>query len=70
MITVTFTTPEPEGAFASMDVGLVIVNESAEVPPKRTAVASPRLLPVIVTNVPPDGGPLVGLIAVTFGLLM
>jgi hypothetical protein len=38
-----------------------------EVPPKLTEVALPRLLPEIVTDVPPAAGPDVGEMLVTAG---
>ena len=43
------------------------VTSVAAVVPKSTAVAPVKLVPVIVTDVPPAVGPLVGLIAVTDG---
>ena len=39
----------------------------AALDPKSTALAPPRLVPVMVTLVPPPVGPLVGLIEVTVG---
>ena len=37
-------------------------------PPKLTVLAPVRLVPVIVTMVPPPGGPATGLTAVTLGM--
>ena len=39
----------------------------AAVAPNSTAVAPVKLVPVMVTDVPPAGGPLVGLMPVTVG---
>ena len=66
MVTVTSTTPVPAGLVATIcvDVSLVIV---AAVPPNMTAVASPKLAPVIVTVVPPVAGPDEGLTPLTIG---
>ena len=44
-----------------------IVNEDAAVPPKLTAAASVKFVPVIVTEVPPLVVPMAGLIDVTVG---
>jgi hypothetical protein len=59
--------PLPAGAVATIDVALLMVNEVAGVPPNRTAVAPVKLLPVMVTGVPPVAGPLFGEIDVTVG---
>jgi hypothetical protein len=67
VVTVTSTVPAlPEGAVAVMEVAesLVIAPEEA---PKLTVVAFSRLVPVIVTEVPPALGPLVGLSPLTVG---
>ncbi len=50
-----------------IDVAEVTVNTRAGVPPKLTAVAPPRLVPVMVTRVPPRAEPAAGLTAVTVG---
>ena len=47
----------PAGAVAVMLVALLTVNAVAAVPPKLTALAPWRLVPVIVTVVPPAVGP-------------
>ena len=49
------------GAVAVIDVALFTVKVVAVVPPKETAVAPVRFVPVIVTLVPPAMGPLDGL---------
>lgn len=69
VVTVTSTGPTlaAAGLTAVMDVSLLTVNEAAGVPPKLTAVAPVKLLPVIVTAVPPASGPLNGLTPVTTG---
>jgi hypothetical protein len=57
----------PAGAVAVIEVALLTVNEVALLLPNLTAVAPVKLVPVIVTLVPPEAGPLVGEIAVTVG---
>ncbi len=49
-------------------VALLTVKEAAALLPKLTAVAPEKLVPVMVTLVPPDGGPVFGLTLVTVGL--
>ena len=64
VVTVTSTVPVPGGAVAVIEVA-----ESAAmvagVEPKSTAVAPDRSVPVMVTLVPPAGGPVAGAIPVT-----
>ncbi len=48
-------------------VALLTVKEPAAVAPKLTAVAPVKFVPVMVTLVPPDGGPVFGLTLVTVG---
>ena len=67
VITVTDATPVPAGLVAVIVVLLTTVKLVAAVVPKSTAVAPVKLVPVIVTNVPPTGGPLDGLRPVTEG---
>ena len=50
-----------------MVVALTTVIPAAATPPMVTAVAPVKLVPLIVTPVPPAIGPLTGLIAVTVG---
>ena len=58
VVTVTSTVPvAPAGAVAVMLVALLTVNVGALVAPNLTAVAPVRLVPVIVTVVPPVAGP-------------
>ena len=59
--------PVPAGLSAVIVVALTTVTLVAAVGPKSTAVAPVKPVPLIVTNVPPDAGPLVGLIPVTVG---
>jgi hypothetical protein len=59
--------PLPAGLFAVISVSFTIVKVLAFVDPKETLVAPVKPVPVIVTDVPPVSGPLVGLILVTFG---
>lgn len=61
------TVPVPAGVVAVTWVALLTVNELAAVPPKFTADAPLRLVPVTVTDVPPAVGPLEGLTDVTVG---
>ena len=57
----------PAGLVAVIVVSLTTVTPVAAVVPKSTAVAPVKLVPVIVTDVPPAAGPLVGLRPVTVG---
>jgi hypothetical protein len=57
----------PAGEVAVIDVALLTVNAEAADPPKVTAVAPVKLVPVIDTLVPPVVGPLVGETDVTVG---
>jgi hypothetical protein len=67
-VTVTSTVPAaPDGEVAVMLVALLTVKVVAAVAPNFTAVAPVKLVPVIVTDVPPVVGPLVGLMEVTEG---
>ena len=59
--------PVPAGDVAVIWVAELTVNPVAGVAPKFTAVAPVRLVPVIVTDVPPVVGPAVGEIDVTVG---
>ena len=57
-VTVTSTTPGVvAGEAAVIDVSPEIVNAAAGTPPKETAVAPVKPVPVIVTEVPPAAGP-------------
>ena len=68
VVTVTTTVPaEPAGEAAVIEVSEFTVKLAAAVPPKATAVAPLRLVPVIVTEVPPAGKPEAGEMAVTAG---
>ena len=67
VVTVTSTMPVPAGLSAVILVALTTVTSVAAVVPKSTAVAPVKPVPVIVTDVPPATGPLVGLTAVTAG---
>ena len=66
VVTVTSTVPLPAGEVAVIEVAesAVIV---AAFDPKSTALAPSRLVPVMVTLVPPPVGPLVGLMPVPTG---
>ena len=66
-MTVTSTVPDPAGAMAVICVELTTVTLVALAVPNLTLVAPARLVPVIVTLVPPPVGPEAGLIPVTAG---
>ena len=67
VVTVTSTVPAvPAGALAVIVVELVTVKVAAWLP-KSTALAPKRLVPVMLTDVPPVVKPPVGLTAVTVG---
>ena len=69
VVTVTSTVPAAcAGDVAVIVVALFTVKPAAAVPPKLTAVAPVKFAPVIVTDVPPPVGPLVGLTLATAGL--
>jgi hypothetical protein len=65
--TVTSTVPAPAGLFAVSSVSLTIVTFVAGFVPNSTAVARVRPVPMTVTGVPPDAGPVPGLIDETVG---
>jgi hypothetical protein len=52
--------PVPAGDVAVIEVALLTVNELAAVLPNFTAVAPVKLVPVMVTLVPPPVGPVLG----------
>jgi hypothetical protein len=64
------TTPLPAGELAVIVVALTTVTPVADDPPNTTAVAPVKLVPVMVTAVPPATGPVVGEIEVTVGAAM
>jgi hypothetical protein len=66
VVTVTSTVPVPFGDVVEIDVAVFFVID-AGVLPNFTAVALPRLVPVMVTKVPPDTGPVAGEMPVTVG---
>ena len=66
VVTVTSTVPLPAGLVAVIWVSLVMLNFVA-VGPKETLVAPVKPVPVIVTGVPPEFSPLLGLMPVTTG---
>lgn len=57
----------PGGAVALIAVGETTLNAGAAAPPKLTPVAPSRLLPLIVTVVPPLLGPVAGPLPLTTG---
>jgi hypothetical protein len=67
VVTVTSTVPEPAGLTAVICVELLTVTPVAVAAPNLTAVAPERLVPVIVTGVPPAVEPVVGATPVTVG---
>ena len=66
-MTVTSTVPVPAGEVAVIWVAESTVKPAAAVEPNLTAVAPVKLLPEIVTVVPPLVEPLFGLIDVMLG---
>ena len=68
VVTLISTIPAPAGEVAVIEVALFTVKFVAALFPKFTAVASKKLVPVIVTVVPPAGEPTPGLIPVTLGV--
>jgi len=58
---------EPIGAVAVIEVALLTVKLAAPLEPKLTADAPVRLVPVMVTEVPPAVGPVAGETEVTAG---
>ncbi len=66
VVTVTSTVPVPAGEVAVIEVAESAVMVAA-FDPKSTALAPSRLVPVMVTLVPPPVGPLVGLMLATDG---
>jgi hypothetical protein len=67
VVTVTSTVPTPAGEVAVIWVVLSTVKEPAALLPNLTAVTPEKLVPVMVTLVPPDVGPVFGLTLVTVG---
>jgi len=67
VVTLMSTTPVPAGDVAVIDVAELTVKPVAETAPNVTAVAPVKLVPVIVTVVPPVAGPCMGAIDVTVG---
>ena len=57
------------GATAVMLVGELTVNDVAATPPNVTAVAPVNAVPVMVTEVPPESGPVAGATDVTAGAI-
>ena len=69
LVTVMSTVPaDSAGLVAVICVELFTVKVAAAVVPKLTAVTPDKVLPVIVTTVPPATGPPVGLTEVTAGM--
>jgi hypothetical protein len=60
--------PVPAGDAAVIEVALLTANEAAAVLPNFTAVMAKKLVPVMVTAVPPAVGPLLGEIDVMVGV--
>jgi len=69
LVTVTFTIPAlPAGVLATRVLPVSLMMLAAVVPKATVAVlVVPRFVPVIVTIVPPNTGPEVGLTLVTLG---
>ena len=67
VVTVTSTVPEPAGLVAVIEAALFTVKLAAAVAPNLTAVAPVKLVPVMVTEVPPTEGPELGTTDLTVG---
>ena len=67
VVTLTVTAPLPAGATAVIWVAELTTYAVAAVPPKLTAVAPVKLVPVMTTLVPPPVGPDVGASPVIVG---
>ena len=69
LVTTTLAGPAvPAGTVAVMVVGLTTVKALAALPPIVTALASVKLVPVMVTIDPPATGPMAGLTPPTVGI--
>jgi hypothetical protein len=66
-VTVTSTVPDPAGEVAVIDVAELTVTPVAVPLPKATVLPAAKFVPVTVTVVPPDAGPLAGETALTVG---
>ena len=67
VVTITLTVPVPAGEVAVIEVAVLAVTVAVAVP-NSTLRASARLLPVMVTTVPPTSGPAFGLTPLTAGM--
>jgi hypothetical protein len=68
LVTTTFTLPAAcAAAVAEIEVLLTTVTPVAGVPPRVTVAPERKPVPVMVTGVPPAGGPKLGEIAATVG---
>ena len=67
-VTVTSTVPVPAGLVTVISVGEMTERSVAGTVPKFTSVVPVKPVPVIVTAVPPNGDPFVGLMLVTAGV--
>jgi hypothetical protein len=67
VVTITSTVPEPAGAVAVIEVAEFTVKVEAAVVPNFTVLAPVKLVPVMVTEVPPAVDPVLGLTLVTVG---
>ena len=67
VVTVTSTVPEPAGEVAVIDVGPLTVVPVALAVPNVTTGLPAKLVPEMVTAVPPPAGPVAGLRPVTAG---
>jgi hypothetical protein len=67
-VTVTVTEPLPAGVLAVMVVAFTTTTLVAAVAPNVTVAPAAKLVPVIVTGVAPEAGPLFGATLVTVGI--
>src|SRR5690348_1891806 len=66
-VTVTSTVPDPAGVVAVISLALLTVKVLAAVEPNFTALTATKLVPMMVTDVPPPAGPEFGATDVTVG---
>ena len=67
VVTVTLTAPLPTGDMALILLALTTTNDVAAVDPKLTALTLLKLVPLMITDVPPPSDPLIGAMVDTEG---
>src|SRR5437870_2366479 len=66
-VPITSTTPDPDGEVAVIEVAEFTTTPVAALPPKETVSPAAKFVPVTVTVVPPDAGPVAGFTLLTVG---